>query len=57
MARLPFSPEELAKLVKESEKKILAKICQMCHMGVLKPHHEKPNLWMKCEICGWTKQI
>jgi ribosomal protein S27AE len=33
------------------------RICPNCHTGVMMGHHEHPDKWIKCGICGYTTEI
>lgn len=41
----------------ERDKEVNEKFCKSCNVGILKPHHERPDLWVKCNICGFTKAL
>lgn len=32
------------------------KICIICYVGYLIDHPEKPEIYLKCPLCGYTKE-
>lgn len=46
-----FTPIELLQI---HDKKVNARVCPQCHVGLLEPHKENRN-WHKCCICAFSK--
>lgn len=30
--------------------------CPECHVAILRDHHEFPDRYLKCSICGYTEE-
>lgn len=39
------------------DKQILSKICRQCGWGNYRLHPEQPHKYLKCCLCGHTKEI
>lgn len=40
----------------EFDREVMSKICKICHSGVYMQHPEFPEKYLKCPICGHTKE-
>ena len=37
------------------DEEIQKMVCSECRSGVLRQHHEMPDQYLKCGLCGFTK--
>lgn len=49
-----FTTERSQQIEKEFKERIKKAICQLCKIGVYRQHHDNPNEFLKCPICGHT---
>ena len=38
------------------DEETLYRFCHNCNVGIYKQHHQFPHKYIKCEVCGHTKE-
>ncbi len=39
------------------DEEVLYRFCHECNAGIYRQHHEFPHKYIKCPVCGHTKEI
>lgn len=49
--------KSIDELMDEYDKKINNRVCKMCNVGYYRLHHDDPNRYETCTICGHSREI